>query len=86
MSQFRTEVEIFGNVYTIKGDEDPEYISMLAQYVDEKMRNITQKTSTISTTKIAILVALNVTDELFKTKRQVEEKSKSLIDKIKDNL
>ncbi|MDI6786534.1 MAG: cell division protein ZapA [bacterium] len=86
MYQHRTEVEIFGNVYTIRGDENPEYVSMLARYVDEKMRNITQKTSTISTGKIAILVALNIADELFKTKKYIEDKSKPLISKIEDNL
>lgn len=86
MQQHRTEVEIFGNVYTIRGDENPEYVYMLARYVDEKMRSITQKTSTISTGKIAILVALNITDELFKTKKYIEDRSKPLISKIEDNL
>lgn len=86
MHQNRTEVEIFGNVYTIRGNEDSEYVSMLAHYVDEKMRSITQKTSTISTGKIAILVALNITDELFKTKKYIEDKSKLLINKIEANL
>jgi cell division protein ZapA len=86
MQQYRTEVEIFGNVYTIRGDENPEYVSMLARYVDEKMRSITQKTTTISTGKIAILVALNIADELFKTKRHIEERSKNLIKKIEKSL
>lgn len=77
-----TEVEIFGNTYTIKGDEDPEYIRELAQYVSQEMYAVTHQTATISPGKAAVLVALNVADELFKTKKIVEEKIRELTEKI----
>ncbi|MEW5768686.1 MAG: cell division protein ZapA [bacterium] len=85
----RTEVEIFGQTYTIKGDEEPDYVRQLANYVDQEMRNITQKTNTTSTGKVAVLVALNIADELFKTRRLINEKVASLTERIgaqfKDN-
>lgn len=65
------KVEIFGNEYFIKADEktDPDYIRIVATHVDEKMREISQTSSVISSTKIAILAALNITDELFRLKK-----------------
>ncbi|MDI6704287.1 MAG: cell division protein ZapA [bacterium] len=81
-NEHKAEVEIFGSVYTIKGDEDPEYIIRLTNYVDREMRSITEKTSTVSTTKVAILTAINITDRLFKIKNTVEEKVSELIKKI----
>ncbi|MDI6791759.1 MAG: cell division protein ZapA [bacterium] len=80
--KYRTEVEIFGHTYIIKGEEESEYVRQLANYVDQEMRKITQKTNTISTSKVAVLVALNIADELFKTRELVNEKTTSLIDRI----
>lgn len=77
-----TEVEIFGNTYIIKGDENPEYIRELAKYVSQQMYAVIHQTATISPGKAAVLVALNVADELFKTKRVVEEKTKELTEKV----
>ncbi|MEW6606330.1 MAG: cell division protein ZapA [bacterium] len=82
MEQNKIEVEIFGATYTIKSDENPTYTAELAQFVDEKMRNITQKTDTVSTGKIAILAALHIADELFKLKKTIDFKLDRLTRKI----
>lgn len=80
--QERVDVEIFGANYTIKSDENPKYTVELAQFVDGKMRSITQKTDTVSTAKIAILAAIHIADELFKTKKTSDYKIERLIHKI----
>jgi len=59
-----TEIEIFGAIYQVRGQQDPEYLQELALIVDGKMREIAQHVSTVDTAKIAILVALNLADEL----------------------
>ena len=59
-----TEVEIFGSVYHVRGEKDAEYMHGLAEVVDRKMREIGQHVSTVDTSKIAILAALNLADEL----------------------
>ena len=61
----RVDVEIFGKVYTVRGDKDPEYVRKVAEYVDRKMREISEVTETVSTSRIAILASLNIADELF---------------------
>lgn len=67
-------MEIFGTSYTVRGEEDPEYVQSLARYVDERMRALQKKSpSTVSAQKIAVLTAVNIADELFKLrKRQTE--------------
>lgn len=66
------QVEIFGSVYHVRGDKDPEYLQDLAEVVDRKMREIAQQVSTVDSAKIAILAALNITDELFQRRKQQE--------------
>lgn len=68
----RVDVEIFGKVYTVSGEKDPEYVRMVAEYVDRKMREISQITETVSTSRIAILASLNIADELFSLTNESE--------------
>jgi cell division protein ZapA len=67
------KVEIFGQEYKIKGAGDPEYIHKIAGYVDSKMREIAHSSGIMSQSRIAILAALNIADELFQTR---EDKNK----------
>src|SRR5213078_4028891 len=59
-----TRVQIYGQTYSIAGDLDPAYVQKLAAYVDEKMRAISDATSTVDTQKAAVLAALAIADEL----------------------
>jgi cell division protein ZapA len=63
-------VEIFGNEYKVRGDADPEYISQIADYVDGKMKEVAHGTPVGSLTKIAILAALNIAEELFRERTE----------------
>ena len=69
----RVDVEIFGNVYTVRGDKDPDYVRRVAEFVDRKMREIAQVTETVSTSRIAILASLNIADELMTMLEESEE-------------
>ena len=66
-------VSIYGREYSIRGDADPGYIREIAHYLDMKMRQMTDNTTVPSTAKVAILAALNITDELFQRERQLKE-------------
>ena len=63
-SSVSAEIEIFGAVYPVRGDKDPEYLQELADLVDGKMHDISRQVQTVDTGKIAILAALNLADEL----------------------
>jgi cell division protein ZapA len=65
-------VEIFGETYNVRADEDREYVEELARYVDAKMKSITNTGGGGNPLKIAILAALNIADEFSKLQRDHE--------------
>lgn len=62
------QVEIFGQTYSVRAVGDPTYIRELAAFVDSKMREVAEHAPTVDTAKIAILTALNISDEFFQHK------------------
>jgi cell division protein ZapA len=80
-----TEVEIFGRTYVIKGDADPEYVKFLASYVDEKVRGVAEKTPEgAGIHKLIALAAINIADELHKSRLHQQEIEKIVRDKTGD--
>ena len=63
-------IEIFGTGYTIRGEEDQEYIREVAAYVDAKMREINDRLPIASLGKVAVLASLTLADELFKARKE----------------
>jgi len=61
-------VEIFDQGYNLRGS-DPEYILKLAEYVDAKMRAVSEQTHTVDTARLAVLAALNIADEYHLLRR-----------------
>ena len=61
-------VDIYGQRYPIRSDLDPQYIGELAAYVDEKMRLAGQELSSSDVVKVTIVAAMNIADELFRSK------------------
>jgi len=77
-----TDVEIFGSVYHVRGEKDPEYLQELAELVDRRMREISKQVSTVDSAKIAILAALNIADELLQSRRQQEGERVEIEDRV----
>lgn len=67
-------VEIFDQIYNLRGS-DSDYISQLAEYVDGKMRAVSQQTATVDSVRLAVLAALNIADEYHLLKRRLETSS-----------
>ena len=67
-----TDVEIFGAVYHVRGEQNPEHLKELAEFVDRRMQDVAQQVATVDTAKIAILVALNIAEELFEVRKRHE--------------
>jgi cell division protein ZapA len=64
-------VEIFDQVYNLRGS-DADYILKLAEYVDGKMRAVSEQTSTVDSVRLAVLAALNIADEYHLMKSSLE--------------
>jgi len=67
------QVEIFGQTYSVRADGDPEYIRELAGFVDKKMREVSEYAPTVDSAKIAILAALNISDEFHQFRVKATE-------------
>ena len=67
-------VEIFDQVYNLRGS-DADYIIQLAEYVDGKMRAVSEQTATVDSVRLAVLAALNIADEYHLLRRQLKTAS-----------
>ena len=64
-------VEIFDQVYNLRGS-DADYIVKLAEYVDGKMRAVSEQTATVDSVRLAVLAALNIADEYHILKKKYD--------------
>ena len=71
------QVEIFGQTYSLKVANDRNYIQELAAFVDARMKEIQKSTGTADVYRIAILAALNITDELHRLRSQNDDLKKT---------
>ncbi|MFQ5823696.1 MAG: cell division protein ZapA [bacterium] len=80
------KINIYGTEYPIKSDTetDTEYIKQVAEYVDRKMREIDQNIQAKSSLKVAILAALNITDELFSEREKKQSLLINMVEKIRN--
>lgn len=87
------EIEIYGHRYTITGEAEEDYIRRLAKHVDEQMRGVAQGMKTATFAKLALLAAINITDQLFQAEQRrrqgeldVERRAHSLMASIEEQL
>ena len=69
----RVKVRIYGQDYTIAGDRAEETIKAIAACVDEKMREVGRNYASNAQGSLAVLAAINMADELFSAREQIEE-------------
>lgn len=72
------EVYILGQRYVIRGDENPEYIQKIAEYVDRRIREVYDGNPNMPPLRAAILTALNIADALHKTQEEYTSLSSGL--------
>ncbi len=84
------EVKILGQRYKMKSEEGQEYIEKLAQFVNEKIKDIQRNTKNVATQNLAVLAAINIADNLFKNqerenqaKREVRERIRRILKMIR---
>lgn len=77
------EVQILGQSYSIKTDEDEAYVKSLAKYIDDKLKEIYNVVPNINQTKATVMAAFGIADELFKLKMKQEDIDKLIEEKTK---
>jgi cell division protein ZapA len=93
MAPGQIRVTIFGSEYTLRSDSNENYVNEIAMYIDNKMREIDRTQALKSTTRVAILAALNIADELFQERiyrkkllDQINEESRKINQNLSDVL
>jgi cell division protein ZapA len=81
----KVELRIAGKDYAIVGTESVEYIHRVGLYVDRKMTEILRMNNKLSTSLAAVLTAINVVDDLFKS-RESENELKNQLKKVIEEL
>ncbi len=72
------KVKILDSEYVLKSEEEIQEIYRIADYVNQKMKEVKNNTEGLSEKKMAILVALNIASDYFQLLKEKEE----LIDRI----
>ncbi len=80
----RVTIKIMGDEYNVVGPESPEYINRLVETIEAKIEAVQKAHGDVklSKTQLAILVALQITDQLEKL-RIAHEKLEKLIQAAK---
>ena len=70
-----TEVLIGGRKYTISGYEEEEYLQRVATYINNKLREYNEMDAfrKLQTEERAALLEINIADDFFKAKEQIEK-------------
>mgnify|MGYP000280612058 CR=1 FL=1 len=81
-----TEVLIGGKVYTLSGFEGEEYLQKVSSYLNHKITECTNSEGyrKQSADTRNVLLALNIADDYFKAKDQVEKLERDLENKEKE--
>ena len=79
----RITVDIYGQQYTIVGEESSSHIRLVASMVDDKMREINSKNPYLDTGKLAVLTAVNAMNDYIKIKDEINQLELEL-KKVKD--
>jgi cell division protein ZapA len=80
-SSTTTQVEIFGEVYHVRGGDESGHLQELADLVDRKMREVAERVKG-DTVRIAILAALNLAEELMQTQSRQEGERVEIREKV----
>ena len=82
-SKNKTEVLIDGKIYTLSGYESEEYLQRVATYINNKLAEFKKLDgyARLSQELKSILLELNVADDYFKAKNQVEMVEEELAQK-----
>lgn len=70
-------VQIMGHEYPVEANPGEDlYVNRLAQFVEERMREIKEESKVIDSYKLAIMAAMNISDDLFRLQEEKGSSSK----------
>lgn len=76
----KVNIRVAGKDYTLVGVESEEYLQKIGLYIDKKMNEIMKVNTRLSTSMAAVLTAINIADDYFKTFEEEKRLQKELND------
>lgn len=76
-------VDIFGRRYKIESEHEPETIRALAKHVDRRMRQISKRAEPGDVVGAAVMAALNIADDYYRTRRALERREKQIAERAR---
>jgi cell division protein ZapA len=87
----RYDITILGQELAVSSDAESEQVASVVRFVNEKMEDIARSSDGLRTLDVAILAALNITEDFFKLKgvnqdlcEQLTHRSEKLIQLIEN--
>jgi cell division protein ZapA len=72
------QIEVHGQQYPIRTELDPRYVQELADFVESRMSLAARSSPSSDAVGLAILTALNITDEYFRARSALTNNSGTL--------
>lgn len=69
------QIEVHGQKYPIRTELEPRYVEELAQFVESRMALASKSSPSSDAVGLAILTALNITDEYFRLRNNASSSS-----------
>ena len=69
------QIEVHGQKYPIRTELDPRYVEELATFVESRMALAAKASPSSDSVGLAILTALNITDEYFRMRNNASDAS-----------
>jgi cell division protein ZapA len=78
-------VQIMGHDYPLEANTgDDLYVNRLAQFVEERMKEIKDESNVVDSYKLAVMAAMNISDELFRLRDSKGSNSQAFETKADD--
>lgn len=75
------QIEVHGQKYPIRTELDPRYVEELATFVEARMALAAKASPSSDAVGLAILTALNITDEYFRSRNSQTSNSSTLAER-----
>lgn len=82
----KVEVSLLGQRFQLRSDKSDEYLHGLAKFVSERMEEMRKHAKAASTHNMALLLALNLADQLFEKEEQLHHLKTSLESRTQEAL
>ncbi len=86
MEKRQLKLDLLGTSFVIQSDESTEHLNRLSAHVKSRIEEVRKRYPFAEPLTVAVLAALNITDELFKAREGREPAESSEVDSVAERL